>query len=229
MATPHPSLSWLRPRLPVAAPIGRVAPAMHGRATGRTDAEGRYELLGMPKSEKYIIHVLAETGSHFSVKAAFGDAPGVGPLTADIQVPRGVQVRGRVTDKATGKPVPGAKVRYYPLSTNTEAFKLYRDYSEFASAATAGPDGSFSLAALPGSGVVGAIAPAADAYQRAFITPGELEAFSKKFKEPPSYAGKLLTVHGGSNILVQRDFHALSLIHPEKEDKAVTCDLVLHP
>jgi RNA polymerase sigma factor (sigma-70 family) len=217
-------------RLAVEAPIGPVAPAMHGRATGRTDAEGRYELLGMPKSEKYIIHVVSETGSHFSVKAAFGDAPGVGPLTADIQVLRGVvQVRGRVTDQATGKPVPGARVRYYPLSTNAEAFKLYRDYREFASAATAGPDGSFSLAALPGSGVVGAIAPAAHAYQRAFITPSELEAFSKKFKEPPSYAGKLLTVHGGSNILVQRDFHALSLIHPEEKDKVVTCELVLHP
>jgi uncharacterized GH25 family protein len=221
-------------RLAVEAPLGSVAPAMHGRATGRTDAEGRYELLGMPKSEKYLIHVQSESGSHFAVKAAFSDAPGVGPLTADILVPSGgVQVRGRVTDKATGKPVPGARVHYYPLAGNAEASKLMRDYPEFRSTATAGPDGSFSLAALPGSGVVGAIAPAADAYQRAFITPGELEAFFKKFKEPPTIWGgnpQFLVVQAAPGFVVQNSFHALFLIHPEKKvNNVVTCELVLHP
>src|SRR5262249_41120882 len=133
-----------------------------GSARVRTDGEGRYQLLGMAKSETYLVHALPDTGRHFTVGVRIPDTPGLEPLVADIRVPPGVLIRGRVTDRATGKPVPGVRVYYFPMFPNGEATKL-ADYTWFQSAATAGADGSFAVPGLPGSGIVGAVAPVADA------------------------------------------------------------------
>src|SRR5262249_32847118 len=138
-----------------------------------------------PKSEAYEVYARPDTGKHFEVGVRFADAPGLGPLAADIQVPGGaVLLRGRVTDKATGKPVPGAQVRYYPFYPSSAVGRL-AGYPHCKSGATAGPDGSFCVAGLPGSGVLGAVAPAKEAYRPAQVTVEELVDFSRKYKEPP--------------------------------------------
>jgi hypothetical protein len=216
-------------------PIGAIVPppgTKLPRATARTDKEGRYELLGFPKSELYDIYVRPDTARHFGVGVRFKDSPGIGPLTADLKVPAGdLLFRGKVTDKRTGKPVPGARVYYIPLYRNPEMDKL-ADYSYFESAATAGPDGSFTVAGLPGLGALGCIAPAADAYRVAEVSPRELIAFYDKYKEPlpPGGGAHLLAdSKGGMGIISPRVFHVLSLIHPEKKEKEVKHDLVLHP
>jgi hypothetical protein len=104
-------------------------------------------------------------------------------------------------------------------------------YAHFESRATAGPDGSFCVPGLPGSGVLGAVAPAAEAYRRAQVTVEELVDFSRKYKEPPvpivNNAATLLVYPGG--LIAQRDFHNLTLIHPIEKDKELTQDLVLEP
>ena len=51
------------------------------------------------------------------------DTPGLGALTRDIELVRGLTVRGRVTDK-DGKPVPGARLEYHPLGGNLHVDKL---------------------------------------------------------------------------------------------------------
>src|SRR5262249_24301088 len=72
-----------------------------------TDREGRYELQGVRKAD-YTVHARPpETERHFVVGVPLTDTPGFGPLVADIKVPRAVVLlRGTVTDKRTGKPVP---------------------------------------------------------------------------------------------------------------------------
>jgi hypothetical protein len=203
--------------------------------TTRTDKEGRYEVLGCPKSEAYVVYAQPNTGRHFAVATRFDDTRGLGPLKADIRLPRGAAVlRGRVTDKRTGKPIPGARVHYFALFPNPEVTKL-ADYADWESAATAGPDGSFELPALSGSGFLGAVAPEADAYQSAKITARELLDFLDKYKEPHPALGvnenflQNIKRTNTFTALPQRYFHALCLIHAEKKDKEIKRDLVLQP
>src|SRR5262249_18898600 len=80
-----------------------------------TDREGRYEVLGLAKSPPYTLTVNPTAGPPFRHKAEFLDPPGLDPLTADIVLVQGLTVRGKVTDKATGQPVAGARVDYYPF------------------------------------------------------------------------------------------------------------------
>jgi RNA polymerase sigma factor (sigma-70 family) len=200
----------------------------------RTDKEGRYEVLGCPKSETYVVYARPNTERHFAVATRFDDTRGLGPLKADIRVPRGaVVLRGRVTDKRTGKPIPGVRVHYFALFPNPEVTKL-ADYADWESTATTGADGSFEVPALPGSGILGAVAPEADAYQSGKITARELVDFLDKYKEPhPVMMNENLLQNikrtNTFTFLPQRYFHALCLIHAEKKDKEIKRDLVLQP
>src|SRR5262249_34039610 len=199
-------------------------------ASARTDQEGRYELLGLRKAEAYTVYARANSSRHFAVGVPVKDTPGLGPLAADIKVPAGVVLlRGKVTDKRTGKPVPGARVHYFALFRNPETDRL-AGYSWFESVTTAGADGSFTLPGLPGPGVLGAVAPEADAYRDAVVTPRELINFFDKHKVPLPPGGLsdrflLLDGRGAMGILSQNSFNVLSLIHPDKKDKEVKHDL----
>jgi hypothetical protein len=53
------------------------------------------------------------------------DTPGLDPMTVNIDlVQGGVTVSGKVTNKATGKPIAGAMVEYYPVVRNPYAEKM---------------------------------------------------------------------------------------------------------
>jgi hypothetical protein len=114
----------------------------------RTDKDGRYELLGCAKAKEYTVAARSTDGPAFiSGKLSVADTPGLGPLdVADIQLVRGVAVRGRLTDKETGKPIKGASITYYPIRPNP--------YGKAGSQTTTGSDGAFALVALPGPGVL---------------------------------------------------------------------------
>src|SRR5262249_41463409 len=71
------------------------------RCKALTDKEGRYELLGLPKSPRYVLVVKPADGLHFGRWAEFPDSPGLGALTGDMELVRGLTVRGKVTDKGT--------------------------------------------------------------------------------------------------------------------------------
>ena len=73
-----------------------------------TDAQGRYRLNGLPVARGFRLFTEAPgqpyvDGGFLCEKAA----PGAGPFTFDIALRRGVLVRGRLTDKATGRPLRG--------------------------------------------------------------------------------------------------------------------------
>ena len=89
------------------------------RRRGDQDAQGRYQVIGLSTVRGFKLFTEAPVGQPY-VNCGFispaGDAK-PGPITFDIALKRGVLVRGRLTDKATGKPVPG-HVEYYAFQDN---------------------------------------------------------------------------------------------------------------
>src|SRR5262249_52680862 len=134
-----------------------------GGLTATTDDQGRYRLAGVPKSRQY--HLAAGGGPYFASPQIVNDTAGLEPVTADFELERGVLVRGRLADTATGRPVRGT-VYYLPQPGNPHL----KDYPAFATTSTnqasVEKDGSFAVAAVPGPGLLCARA-AEDRFLRA--------------------------------------------------------------
>ncbi len=75
-----------------------------------TDAEGRYRLKGMPRADSYTLEIYGiwdPLTPYANASFKTPDQPNPGPIHFDFTLRRAVVVRGRVTEKGTGKPVPG--------------------------------------------------------------------------------------------------------------------------
>jgi RNA polymerase sigma factor (sigma-70 family) len=194
-----------------------------------TDRKGRYQLLGWAKTADYSLLAKPADGLHFQRLVQLHDTPGLGLLSCDIELVRGLMVRGRVTDRGTGKPVAGARVDYHPLGGNSYVDKLLAGSWDPRSETTTGPDGSYVLTVLPGPGVLGVTAPKWEAYMPAGVTLRERKEF---FKTPlvddrhedflTWYAG------GGSYGGISQDFYnALVLLEPGEKEKALVRNVAL--
>jgi hypothetical protein len=88
-----------------------------GLCEALTDQNGHYELLGVAKAARYGLGLkLAEGQVYLRPAAGVQDTPGLEALTCDIELVRGVvTVRGKITDKATGRPVAGGPRRLLSL------------------------------------------------------------------------------------------------------------------
>ena len=151
--------------------------------TTQTDRDGRYELLGPDKPVGRWATVVAEPEGG---QLYFAEVRGVatqrpGPLTADFELLRGLPLRGRVTEQASGKPPKRAMVEYYPLPFNEHiaARQGGLSWMDPASSSFLGADGSYSLAVLPGPGIVLVAASPRDSYASARLDAAELAALCK--------------------------------------------------
>ena len=165
-----------------------------------TDEKGRYRIEGVGKQKEY--HVAAGGLPYFNcTKMHIADTQGLDPLTVDFELERGVVVKGRLTDKATGKPVRG-RVGYGPAGDNPN-LKNFTEFGKPQFLATdsgrVGDDGSFSVLAIPGGGTLTATADDADAYAAA--REGNIRQH---------------------NAVVRIDV-------PEKDDKPIVHDIALEP
>jgi protocatechuate 3,4-dioxygenase beta subunit len=127
----------------------------YNRSYTTTDAQGRYRLEGVGKHKEYTI--VAEGIPYFnSTKLNLPDTPSLEPITVDFELERGILIKGRLTDKATGKPVQGW-VNYIALEDNphrkdfTELGKLHAYATNWGRTAA---DGSFTELAIPGPGLL---------------------------------------------------------------------------
>jgi protocatechuate 3,4-dioxygenase beta subunit len=213
------------------------------RAT--SDNAGRYELLGCPKAATYGLIIVPPDGLHFARQMQVDDPPGLEPVTADIELPRGIIVQGRVIEKASGKPVSGVRVSYYPLFENPNVIHqeeyltsglVYDGFPGALSSVLSGPDGSFALATLVGPGVLAANAKPLSAYERALITPKALEDFLKDRPHRMNSTELLGVYRTGDPIraldpfwLQQSQYHALELINTGEKDKVLNYELMLLP
>jgi RNA polymerase sigma factor (sigma-70 family) len=173
----------------------------------KTDAKGRYRIVGTGKYEQY--SVSAGGPPYFNcTKMNIADTPGLNPLRVDFALERGIAVRGRLTGKATGKPVAG-HVGYVPLADNPN-LKNFSDLGKpqilAADWGRAKPDGSFTVTAIPGPGLL--LARADDDTRYLVAEPVGIKA--------------------ASNIILQGTYHALITINPsDKDPRSTTRDIAL--
>src|SRR5262249_14404401 len=108
------------------------------------DQDGRYLLTGLPKGDGNVITAAPPEGQPYLMALRHApDSPGLGPVTVDFALKRGVWIVGRVTDLATGKPVH-AQVTYVAFADNPhlrEVPDLTAEYHQQTRAA----DGTFRL------------------------------------------------------------------------------------
>lgn len=116
-------------------PGARVSVLDSERAVG-TDGEGRFRLEGMEPGPVTV------TAQHSEYQRAVRDLEvRLGENRIDLVLEGGHEVRGRVTDAATGRPVPGVRVHLYPLGIS------HRMESDLQTGTA--EDGSFAFPSVP--------------------------------------------------------------------------------
>ena len=131
----------------------------------RTDLKGRFRLSGMPKGQgNTIIIVPNDEQPYLMQEVNVPDPPGVEPVTIDAVLQRGIFIEGKLTEKLTGKPVPGARLHYFPFLENkfAQAHPVFdkdgnADGVGFQDRYTTKPNGSFRLVGVPGRAILGAL------------------------------------------------------------------------
>jgi RNA polymerase sigma factor (sigma-70 family) len=179
-----------------------------------TDKDGRYRLVGMPKGTGNVIKAAPAPGQpYFQSVHEVEDSPGLEPVTADFALKRGVLVKGRVLDKATGRPV-FANVGYVVFRDNpgpagVPGFAI-NPYLETAD------DGSFQLVAFPGRGLLFARGWN-DHYRMGVGTDGIKGRYQEQFFDTVPHLQETDTAH------------TYAELNPVDKAESVTCDLVLDP
>jgi RNA polymerase sigma factor (sigma-70 family) len=192
----------------------------------KTDKEGRYRLIGLPKAPSYRITAYGVNQDYLPAGQSVGGKEGLGPITLDFELVHGIRVRGRITDKGTGQPV-NAALWYVPLADNKYFAKIPgKDWYRFTSEGhRTEKDGSFSLLALPGSGLIKVRAEVGgeNPYTQAVIARAdEPKAYSTKDEG----LGQTFLGAGGA-IETLSGHNAYRLIAPEPDTKSITCDIQL--
>jgi len=197
-----------------------IAPSYH-RAVDTvvrttTDSQGRYRLGGMPKGKGFLIVAIPDSDQPYVVtNKEVPDSLGLGPVTVDIELKRGVWIEGKITDKATGKPLR-RPVEYFSLYSNPNL----KDYPGFDGTALIEPgrtikDGSYRVAGLPGPGLVAVWR--VDSYLSAPDRDDE-EGVNQKTPSTAPY-----------QLLPLVNYGALAPVDPPKGVEAVKRDVTLDP
>jgi protocatechuate 3,4-dioxygenase beta subunit len=140
------------------------------------------------------------------------------PARLDVGLKRGILVKGRVTDKATGRPVQ-AVVEYFAFTDNPNLRGVQRSWS--SRVVSSRKDGSFALAALPGRGIVAA---RTDDMRRGTYLSGKGASAIPGFGA--QWGGSFMT---SPYICMSGRFDTLVGIEPGAKVDSVDCDLRLDP
>jgi hypothetical protein len=182
-----------------------------------TDAEGRYRLVGLPSSGAVRVFFLSPEDRPYALSSqTLGEAGKPGTARLDVALKRGVWVKGRVTDRTTGRPVR-AHLAYFAFADNPEV-KNYAGLAgtnPFQNVSTAA-DGTFRLVAVPGRGLVGA---------RAFGGSYRVAVGASRIKgvQPSGF------IETYPYFCPAREYNTLAEISPSAGDESVSCDLALEP
>lgn len=125
-----------------------------------TDDKGNFRLMGMPKGPGNVIAAVPnDQQPYFMMRHVVPAGVGYEPVETEIRLAKGSWIRGKATDKKTGRPIVGARLFYLPFLSNELAAKsgVYGDnqFMEIQHRYTTSSDGSFQLVGLPGKAVVG--------------------------------------------------------------------------
>jgi RNA polymerase sigma factor (sigma-70 family) len=197
-----------------------------------TDAHGHYRLVGSPFGREG--HILAvpprdfraqgsldaefnapprEETAYLPVRVTAAETHEFGPLHLDVQMKRGVWVRGRVIDRATGKPVP-ARVDYFVYRDNPALQAFPRSQLPANNYLFVPKDGTFEFVAFPGSGLL-----AARALDVGYVAGAGFETTKHKLENGHFDADPFQAV--------PTNYHVLAEIDPAKGTQSLTRDLLL--
>jgi RNA polymerase sigma factor (sigma-70 family) len=197
-----------------------------------TDPQGRYEIAGLPKTAKIHVQIWAPVETHFGTSEDVLDQPGIGPLTKDFELLRGITVRGRVLDAVTKKPLK-ATVHYRALGPNPHIRTAPggdRLDGFFTGPTQTKDDGSFAVAALPGPGAVLVNVPSG--YQDAYVDPTKFFGVETKEGAAPFGNNTVLELAlGGDRSIPQQqaEFRGIVLLNPPVGSGPLERDVMLQP
>ncbi len=194
-----------------------------------TDKDGRYRLEGLPKGDGNEIGARAdewsvspgkERSNQVPYLAAVTRAPnplGLEPITVDFALKRGVWVKGRVTEKTTGKPLQ-ASVQYFCFSDNPNVREIASVGTSYKNRFSR-EDGLFQIPVLPGHGLI-----AVRAYQDHYV----MGVGAEKIKGPRDRDQPDMFITA-PHICYAGNFHTLVEINPKAGEESITCDVTLDP
>ena len=179
------------------------------RAT--SDARGRYRLTGIREgAEDRVVAIPPADGAYLSVSQRIQLGRGNGPATLDLSLKKGVWIKGRVTDAASGAPLD-ADLEYHAFLDNPH---LGRNPGYEMKGTRTEPDGSFRLLGLPGRGFV-----AARAFDGRFVRG---VGFAALFKGE----SKSNIVHAVHPLFTNSDEVSVVVgIEPAEDTETIACDL----
>ncbi len=122
----------------------------------QADAEGRFRADPFPGDRLFVVAHSPDRQPYLSVRKTFDWPKGAIEHAVDLALPRGVSIRGKVTEEGSGQPIAGAAVRYSVYT------KLDANPDNWASPAETSADGSFEFAVAPQPGYLAIGAPSED-------------------------------------------------------------------
>ncbi|MCI0459705.1 MAG: hypothetical protein L0Z62_22365, partial [Gemmataceae bacterium] len=125
------------------------------RCETRTDEQGRYRIV--PKDGRFFeFFVYPPAGAPYLLQArSLQRGPGASvKQQVEFKLPRGVLVRGKVTEGREGKPVAGASVEFVARKVDNPFYRrdAFASYPPLQQIAVSRTDGSFEVPILPGPG-----------------------------------------------------------------------------
>jgi protocatechuate 3,4-dioxygenase beta subunit len=198
-----------------------------------SDKQGRYRLIGLPKTKQYLLNAEPPPDSAWlRTGARIADTEGLQPLKVDFTVARGVVVMGRVIDKTTGKGVRSS-LHFAPLPDNKFFGKPGWDsyhYERFSNPTDA--EGRFRLRIIPGPGVLMAHAWAGEKTKRGQeINPYKQAEFDaaerKQIPVVETSDGDHYFIAAGNSLEFLDGTNAAKRLDLAPDADAVPCDLIL--
>jgi RNA polymerase sigma factor (sigma-70 family) len=123
---------------------------------GKADAQGRFRLHPNAGTWFTLSAHAPEGEPYLAIEQKFKWTAGKVKRHVDVKLPRGVLVRGKVTEAGSGKPVKGAAVQYFPLP---EAGAPKGLISGWQGIEVSKEDGAFHIPVFPGKGHLLIIGP----------------------------------------------------------------------
>jgi RNA polymerase sigma factor (sigma-70 family) len=183
----------------------------HARAT--TDAEGRYRLVGMPGGVGNAITASPWPGQpYLGAGAEVPGGNGTAPAVVDFALKRGILIRGRVTNKATGKPIR-AVVEYAVFLDNPHSRDARGLHTQEV---PTHDDGTYKLLGLPGHGLV-AIRAVEDRYLK-----------GQGADTIPKINQNQFTNTSYRTFAIDQ-YHAFAEVNTAEDTRDVVCDVPLDP
>ncbi len=122
----------------------------------RADDQGHF-VMNLPASESYTLEAFPSGGEPYLPQPVEVQwTKGAVKASHDVQVRRGVSIRGKVTEQGTGRPLPGSSIQYVPVRRDGVI------HWGSGSIAASRDDGSFAIAVPPGKGHLIIFGPTSD-------------------------------------------------------------------